>query len=67
MRLLACLFAYLLWGYSVGYRGALSRQISVLDFVKSPSGACASLPVLLDTADNDPDDRLGVQEEMPPA
>ena len=43
----------------------MSRQISVIDFVKSSSGARGSLPVLLDTADDDPDDRLVIQEEVP--
>jgi hypothetical protein len=45
----------------------LSHHISVLDFFKSPSGACTSKPVLFYVGDDDSDDVPIVQEEeLPP-
>jgi hypothetical protein len=45
---------------------SLSCQTTVLDFFRSSSGLHVLPPVLLDTGDNDADDRPTVQEEMPP-
>jgi hypothetical protein len=45
---------------------SLSRQTSVLDFFKSSSGIRSSTPVLLDSGDDDPNDRPTVQEEVTP-
>jgi hypothetical protein len=45
---------------------SLSRQTSVLDFLKSSSGTRASPPVLLDIGSYDRDDAPTVQEEVPP-
>lgn len=39
-------------------KSSLSRQASVLDIFKSPSGTRASTAVLLDTEDDDPHDPL---------
>jgi hypothetical protein len=43
-----------------------SCQTSVLYFFKSSSGTRATPPVLLDMADDDPDDLPAVQVEVPP-
>lgn len=47
-------------------KGSFSRQNSVPDFFKSSSGTRTSSSVLLEIADDDPDDPLEVQWEMPP-
>jgi hypothetical protein len=39
-------------------------KISVLHFVKSPSGDLVLLPVLLDNGDNSPGDTPTIQEEV---
>jgi len=39
---------------------------SVSDFFKIPPWTHASIPVLLDTGDGDPDDLRTVQQEVPP-
>jgi hypothetical protein len=49
----------------VRWKEFLSRQSSVLDFFKSSSGTLASPPVLLDTADDGPDDPPTIQVEAP--
>jgi hypothetical protein len=45
---------------------SLPWQTSVFDFFKPSSGTRVSPPVLLDTGDDDPDDMMTVQEEVPP-
>jgi hypothetical protein len=45
---------------------SLSHKKTMLNFFKPSSGTCASLPVSLDIADDDPDDPPTVQEKVPP-
>jgi hypothetical protein len=46
-------------------KGSLSRQISVLDFLKASSGTRASPPVLLDVENGGPNDSPTVQVQVP--
>jgi hypothetical protein len=45
---------------------SLSRQTSMLDFYKSPSGTCASPSVLLVIGGDGPDDLSQVKKNVPP-
>lgn len=46
-------------------RKPLSHQMLALYFFKPSSGICASLAVLLDIGEDDSDDPVAVQDEMP--
>jgi hypothetical protein len=61
IRILPCFLAMM------EKKRSLSRQSSVLDFFRSYSRTRASMPVLLDFEDDDPDDSSRVQQEVPPA
>jgi hypothetical protein len=45
---------------------SLSHQRTMHDFFKSSSGTCASTPILMDMADDNPDDPPTVQEKVLP-
>lgn len=59
MRILA-------WFEEILQEKSLCRQTSVLDFLKSSSAAVVSSPVLLDNADDNPDNPPTVPAERPP-
>jgi len=47
-------------------KGFWSRQTSMFDFFKSPSGTHALPPVMVNSGDDDKDDPPTVQEKVPP-